>query len=228
MDRNQPGYSGFKDYGRMFLKIYDPWVAGVVAPRVWKLLPEHAIALYREHMGQRHLDVGPGTGYFIDHAEPPEGVDLTLLDANPHVLDHCAERLAHLEPTTVEANVLLPLPVEGPFDSAAMAHVIHCLPGPMDAKATAVEHVASVLSDEGVLFGGTVLGMSADHSRSARAFLRIANRQGGFDNLDDDVEGLRRVLSASFRHVQIDLPTPSVAYFVAEGPRRPEDGTAGV
>jgi len=219
MDRNQPGYKGFKDYTRRFLKVYDPWVVGVMAPLVWKLRPEYGLDLYRSHLGQRHLDVGPGTGYFIERASP-DGVDLTLLDANPQVLEHCADRLERWHPTTARANVLSPLPVDGPFDSAAMAHVIHCLPGPMSAKALAIRHVAAVLSDDGVLFGGTVLGMRADHTRLARAFLRVANRQGGFDNRDDDVEGLRRILGASFREVEIDLPTPSVAYFVASRPRR--------
>lgn len=115
--------------------------------------------------------------------------------------------------------MLEPLPEDGPFDSAGFAHVIHCLPAPMSAKARAIEHIAAVLSDEGVLFGGTVLGLSAHHTWSARLFLRVANLQGGFDNLDDDVKGLRTMLEASFRDVQIEVPTGSIAYFVASHPR---------
>jgi SAM-dependent methyltransferase len=166
------------------------------------------------------LDVGPGTGYFIAKSKPPQDIELTLVDANPHVLDHCAVTLAAWEPTTVEANVLEPLPVEGPFDSAALAHVIHCLPGPMAAKARAIEHLAAVLTNDGVLFGGTVLGLSAEHTWAARMFLRLANFQGGFDNRDDDVDGLRTMLNTSFQEVVIEIPTGSVAYFVASRPRR--------
>lgn len=175
--------------------------------------------LYQSHMGARHLDVGPGTGYFIDEAQPPADIELTLVDPNPNVLDLCAQRLAAWDPAMVEANVLEPLPVQGPFDSAAMMHVIHCLPSPMAAKARAVEHVAAGLADDGVLFGGTVLGLSADHTRAARTFLRLANRQGGFDNHGDDVAGLRSILEASFEDVEIALPTGSMAYFVASRPR---------
>lgn len=220
MDPNQPGYKGFKDYTPRFLKIYDPWVVGVMAPLVWKMGSEPGLDLYRKYMGRRHLDIGPGTGYFIARARPPKYTELTLLDANPHVLDHCARTLAAWAPVTVEPNVLQPLPMKGPFDSAGLGHVIHCLPSPMPAKAPAIKHTAAVLADDGVLFGGTVLGLSADHSWAARTFLRLANLHGGFDNRDDDVDGLRAVLTASFHHVEIELPTPSVAYFVASRPRR--------
>jgi hypothetical protein len=89
----------------------------------------------------------------------------------------------------------------------------------MTAKAPAIEHIAAVLTNEGVLFGGTVLGLSAKHTRAARMFLRIANLQGGFDNREDDVDGLRMMLEASFEEVEIEVPG-SIAYFVASRPRR--------
>src|SRR5204863_6798285 len=50
------------------------------------------------------------------------------------------------------ADVLKPLPVKGPFASAALHAVLHCLPGPMERKAKAVSNVAAVLQPDGVLF----------------------------------------------------------------------------
>jgi SAM-dependent methyltransferase len=226
-DPKEPGYKGFKDYTPRFLRWYDPWVVGFMAPRVWKSGSDPGIGVYRKHMGHRHLDVGPGTGYFIAESEPPEDIELTLVDPNPHVLDHCTQTLAKWNPETIRASVLEPLPVEGPFDSAALAHVIHCLPGPVAAKAPAIEHIAAVLTDDGVLFGGTVLGLSANHTWAARMFLRVANLQGGFDNSEDDVDGLRKMLEASFYEVEIEV-SGSIAYFVALRPRRrPRPGRPG-
>lgn len=219
MNKDQPGYEGFKDYTPRLLRAYDRAVLGFVGPRVWKMSAEPGLELYRNHMGRRHVDVGPGTGYFIAESSPSKDTDLTLIDPNPNVLEHCAETLAEWEPALVNANVLEPLPVEGPFHSAGLVYVIHCLPGPMEAKARAVENIAAVLTPDGVLFGGTVLGLSADHTWPARTFLRIANLRGGMDNRGDDVAGLRTILEASFRGVTITLPTPSVAYFVASRPR---------
>ncbi|HJQ89885.1 MAG TPA: class I SAM-dependent methyltransferase [Propionibacteriaceae bacterium] len=219
LDPSEPGYQGYRDYTPRFLKTYDALV-GFVAPHVWRVGAEHGLDLYRRHMGSRHLDVGPGTGYFIAEANPAQEIELTLVDASPYVLDHCAKRLAAWNPTTIRANVLEPLPVDGPFDSAALAHVIHCLPGPLPEKAKAIEHIAAVLENNGVLFGGTVLGLSAEHTLAARMFLRLANLQGAFDNRADEVDGLRAILESSFEEVEIDVPTGSVAYFVAARPRR--------
>lgn len=219
MDPREPGYKGFKDYTPRFLKTYDQWVLGFMGPRVWKMGAEPGLNLYRNHMGRRHLDIGPGTGYFIVESDPPKGTDMTLVDPNPNVLEHCAQTLAAWEPTTIRANVLEPLPLEEPFDSAALAHVIHCLPGPMAAKARAIQNIAAVLTKDGVLFGGTVLGFSAEHTWPARMFLHLANFHGGFDNRGDDVKGLRTMLEDSFREVSIRTPTASVAYFVASQPR---------
>jgi SAM-dependent methyltransferase len=219
MDPREPGYKGFKDYTPRFLKKYDQWV-WFMAPRVWKTGAEPALNLYRKHMGRRHLDVGPGTGYFIVESDPPKDTHITLVDPNPSVLEHCAGTLAAWQPTLVRGNVLEPLPLEGPFDSAALVHVLHCLPGPMPAKARAIEHIAAVLTKDGVLFGGTVLGFSADHTWLARMFLQLANFQGAFDNRGDDVEGLRAMLQNSFEEVEILTPSGSVAYFVASRPQR--------
>ena len=221
MDKTDPGYAGYRDYNRGFLRIYDAWVLGFMAPRVWKVGDGPGLDLYERHTGRRHLDVGPGTGYFLERASLPDDLELTLVDPNPDVLTHCAERLSDLEPALVEGNLLGSLGVDGPFDSAALMHVLHCLPDPMASKATAVANVASVLTDDGVLFGGTVLGPDAPgHNAFGRWFVRMANRVGGFSNLEDDTEGLRSILEASFEEVAIDDSAP-IAYFSARRPRRP-------
>ena len=157
---------------------------------------------YRRHLSSRHLDVGPGTGYFIEKAGPPAGTEITLLDPNPYVLKHVSRRLASMAPATVEADVMRPLPVDGPFNSAALSFVLHCLRGPMTNKATAVRNIADVLTPDGVLFGGTVLGTEESHTRPARAFLWVVNKKGDFDNLEDTVGGLHGILGASFRDVR--------------------------
>ncbi len=163
--------------------------------------------------------MGPGTGYFLERAGLPEGTPVTLLDPNPNVLDHASRRLVRLACVTVEADVLKPLPMDGPFDSAAMNGVIHCLPGPLSRKAGAVANVAAVLSPSGVFFGSTILGTSGRHNWLARRVLERNNQRGTFDNLQDSEDGLREVLEGSFERV--DLATVgSMAIFAATNPRR--------
>jgi ubiquinone/menaquinone biosynthesis C-methylase UbiE len=224
MDPSDPAYKGQKAYGPALLAVYDWWVLGFMARWVWRSSTPAIIERYRPLFGRRHLDIGPGSGYCIDVAAP-EDMELTLLDPNRHVLDHCARRLARFKPAVVEGDVLKPLPVRGPFDSIALSFVLHCLPGPTERKATAIENAASVLDSEGVLFGGTVLGIDEQHSAAARLFLRAFNREGGFDNLGDRRNDLEAILSGSFDDVELDV-VGSLALFTARKPRRQPTGEA--
>jgi SAM-dependent methyltransferase len=217
MEKDDPAYKGQSGYNRFMLAIYDPWVLGFMAPVVWKSPVQPGIERYRQLLGRRHLDVGPGTGYFLKKAEPAEGAEITLLDPNPKVLARTSRRLAALHPVTVEADVMKPLPLEGRFDSAALSFVLHCLPGPQEHKAVAIRNIAAVLAPDGVLFGGTVLGMKEEHSRAARGVLRAFNRQGAFDNLGDTADGLREILGVSFEAVEVEV-VGSTALFTARRP----------
>jgi SAM-dependent methyltransferase len=204
MDRDDPAYRGQADYGELLLRLYDPLVLGPISRYVWRCPTEELLRPYRKHIRPNHLDIGPGTGYFIEHAGLPAGSRVTILDPNRNVLRHVTRRLRELDVTAVEADVLKPLPVTGPFDSAAMNAVLHCLPGPLERKADAVANVASVLAPGGTFFGATVLGRSARHTRMGRAFLTAFNWRGAFDNVDDTEEGIAEILRRSFRQVTIE------------------------
>jgi SAM-dependent methyltransferase len=217
VERDDPAYRGQAGYTRALLNLYDPIVLGPVARYVWRCPVERLIDGYRRHARPRHLDVGPGTGYFLRRSGLPEGAPVTLLDPNPTVLTHASGRLRGFNVRTVEADVLKPLPFKDGFASAALNLVIHCLPGPMHRKASAIANVATVLDADGVLFGATVLGRSAEHGRLARAVLRAFNAEGSFDNLDDSEGDLREILAASFRDVEVQA-IGSVAYFRAARP----------
>jgi SAM-dependent methyltransferase len=218
MDRDDPTYKGQRGYNGFMLAIYDPWVIGFMTRAVWKVPVPPVVERYRRLMGGRHLDVGPGTGYMLEKAAPPDGTEVTLLDPNPKVLRKASGRLAAMHPVTVEADVMKPLPVEGPFDSAALSYVLHCLRGPMSNKAVAIRNIAAVLAPDGVLFGGTVLGLGEQHRPQARAVLRAFNAAGDFDNLGDTAEGLRRILEESFEEVEVEV-VGSTADFTARRPR---------
>lgn len=218
MDRDDPAFAGQKDYSRALLNLYDPLVLGPIARFVWQCPTSGLLERYRRHIRPNHLDVGPGTGYFLDHSGLADGSAVTIVDPNQTVLGHVSRRLRQFDVTAVEADVLKPLPIAGPFDSAALHLVIHCLPGPMSRKANAVANMAAVLAPSGVLFGASVIGSSGQHNWIARRFLWAFNRQGGFDNLADTEAGLREILEASFDRVELDV-IGSAALFAATGPR---------
>jgi ubiquinone/menaquinone biosynthesis C-methylase UbiE len=217
VDEDDPAYRGQADYTPSLLRLYDPVILGPIFRFVWRCPADILAERYRQHIQPRHLDVGPGTGYFLEQAGVAAGGALTLLDPNPNVLRYAAERLSGLSVTVVEADVCKPLPVTGPFDSAALNLVIHCLPGPFERKAAAIHHVASVLSSDGVLFGSSILGTTGSHNRVARALLTDYNRRRVFDNLADSEETITEMLERSFGVVEIETHG-SIAIFTARRP----------
>jgi ubiquinone/menaquinone biosynthesis C-methylase UbiE len=190
-------------------------ILGFYGNVVWRCLTSRLLEQYRQHVGHTHLDVGPGTGYFLEHARLPDDAQITLLDPNPDVLAHAARRLSDRHPSAVQADVLKPLPLTAKrFDSVALNYVLHCVPGPPVWKAAVVQNVAAVLKPGGVLFGATVLGATGPHTWLSRAVLRFVNSRRIFDNLSDTEDGLRDQLEASFARVEIEV-IGSVAVFTA-------------
>jgi SAM-dependent methyltransferase len=225
MERDDPAYGGQREYTPLFLNIYDPLILGFFMPFVWRCPTNRLVEAYQRHLGHRHLDVGPGTGYFLERAGTPDGSPVTLLDPNGNVLDHASRRLHRLDITTLEADVCKPLPVGGPFDSAALNGVIHCLPGPLSRKSAAVANVAAVLAPAGVLFGASIVGLSGRHTWLSRSTLRANNRRAIFDNLGDTQEGLGEILEASFERVELET-VGSMAIFAATNRRtKPPTGS---
>jgi SAM-dependent methyltransferase len=230
MDRDDPAYRGQSEYTPFFLRIYDPLVLGLITRVVWRCPSPRMVDRYRRHIRPRHLDVGPGTGYFLERADLPAGSPVTVLDPNTNVLGHVTRRLQRLDIRAVEADVCKPLPITGPFDSAALNGVIHCLPGPVSRKSGAIANVAAVLAPDGVLFGASILGRSGPHTRLARKMLDAFNRRGVFDNVGDTQQALGEMLRASFERVELET-IGSMAIFAATHPRTdslaPRSGVPG-
>ena len=218
MDASDPAFKGQRDFTPLMLRFYDPFVLSFSARWIWNCPVERLVENYRWHIRPNHLDVGPGTGYFLGHAGLERGSRITILDPNLEVLRHAAARLDGYDVTAVEADVLKPLPVHGPFGSVGMNLVLHCLPGPMARKSAAIRHVAGVLHPDGLFFGSTVLGEHGHHGWAARRMLDFYNRRGSFDNRTDTEDNLRQVLDASFEHIEFEV-IGSIAIWFAMGPK---------
>src|SRR5262245_48205250 len=148
-DADERARRGWRDYTPFLLRIYDPMVLGFFARFVWRIPKDEMLAGFRELIGPTHLEVGPGTGWFLEKSGRLGQTSLTILDPNPNVLRHVTQRLRGVPITAVEADVLKPLPVEGPFASAGLNAVLHCLPGPPAYKEVALRNIAAVLAPDG-------------------------------------------------------------------------------
>lgn len=207
--------AGAAVYSKALLAVYDLEVLGFELRFVFKCPARRMLALYDRHVSGRHLDVGVGTGYFLDRCRfPVASPVLHLLDLNPNSLEATSRRVARYGPVAHRANVLEPLSAPLPtFDSIGACNFLHCLPGPIAAKEPVFTHLLPHLSEGGVFFGTTVLGKGVEETgRLYRAANALYNRKAIFSNLDDDAEGLERLLARNFASHTLEI-VGSVALF---------------
>ena len=199
-------HAGQAAYTPATLRLYDTVVLGFSNRVLWRCPTRHLRALFDRNVSDRHLDIGVGTGYFLDRARFPDpSPAITLLDLNAVCLDVAARRIARYRPTRVNANTLEPLPVDGPFESVSLCYLLHCLPGAMADKAIVFDHVAAVLAPGAVVFGATIVQGDAPRSWAARRLMTVYNRKGVFSNTGDTERALREALEARFADVSVCL-----------------------
>lgn len=207
-------------YSKPVLGFYDTLVVRFSNSLAWRCPSPLMLAQYNRFLAGRHLDVGPGTGWYLANARMPEGAVVTLMDLNANSLERASERLGSTAHSQLVANVLEPLPeAAGPFDSIGVNYLFHCVPGTWASKGIAFAHLAERLSDEGVLFGSTILGRGVEHNLAGTRLMALYNRMGIFHNRLDDVQGLRAALEHAFGKVEVEV-VGTVAVFSAREPRR--------
>ncbi|MFP2925082.1 class I SAM-dependent methyltransferase [Pyxidicoccus sp. 3LG] len=201
-------HAGQAVYTRWTLRLlYDVGVLGYSNRFVWKCPTAKQLAWYDENVSSNHLDVGVGTGYYVDRCNwPSPSPRLALMDLNANSLGHAANRTARYLPETYRRNVLDPIDFDAPrFDSIGINCLLHCLPGSMDEKAVAFDHLARLLNPGGCIFGSTLLQGDVPRSWQARMLMNIYNRKGLFSNRQDTREALERALRTRFKESHVTV-----------------------
>lgn len=193
-------------YTRRTLKLYDFLVLGLSNRLAWKCPTSALRAHYDSHITTNHLDVGVGTGYFLDRCVfPDEEPRIALMDLNQTALHYAAERIERYQPEMYQRNVLKPIPFDGTkFDSVGINFLLHCLPGDMTAKSVVFDHLANLMNPDAVLFGSTLLQGDQPRNWLARRIMKTYNRKGIFSNENDDLATLKTALEKRFQKVTIE------------------------
>lgn len=242
-------------YTPWLLMLYDFFVIQFSASFVWHCPSKlHLLPFFINNFSKRHLDIGVGTGYFPKMAMSslarnkesaaqysPSRQHLSLVDLNPHSLEEARKRVLAKHPAAqvkiLLADAVQPLPLalreDEPFDSASLYFLLHCMPGTTADKAQAFVSVKDALSDDGVLFGVTVLGKQWEKVSEGSFMVKKAqqwwpltsfildlyNRQGIFTNYEEDPGILDSILRQHYRHVETEI-IGMVFRFRATGPIR--------
>jgi hypothetical protein len=194
-------------YTKSVLDAYDLVVLGVSNHFIWRCPTARLRALYDRHISMNHLDVGVGTGYFLDRCHFPANTPrVALMDLNRNALDHAARRIARYCPETYLRNVLEPIAFDGEhFQSVGVNYLLHCLPGDIAAKAVVFDHLKGLMKQGAILFGSTLLHNGVERGWPARRLMNFYNRKGVFANAHDDAKALREALERRFREVEFEI-----------------------
>jgi hypothetical protein len=198
---------GAAAYTPLALALYDWVVLGLSNSFVWQCSSRVILDFYNEHISDKHLDIGVGTGYFLDRCRfPSTSPKIALFDLNPNSLAKTAGRLRRYNPSCYMGNVLRPIDIGlSGFDSVALNYLLHCLPGNLGRKSIVFEHLKPLLNHGGVLFGSTILGRNVRRSFLAEKLMKTYNAKGIFNNLSDCQQDLDAGLSEHFEQYTIRM-----------------------
>ena len=194
-------------YSKPVLALYDWWVLGVSNRLIWQCPTPKMLDQFNRHVTDNHLDVGVGTGYYLDKCQfPDKAVRLGLLDLNANSLEVTARRVQRYEPQRFQGNVLAPLDVNWePFDSISLNYLFHCLPGALPQKMRALDHLSPLLSEDGCIFGATLLQGGVQRNALARRLMAVYNKKGIFSNTADALPDLEEGLKRRFDEVAVTV-----------------------
>jgi hypothetical protein len=130
---------------------------------------------------------------------------IALTDLNPNTLDFASRRIARYKPATYIRNVLEPISIDAvKFDSVGINYLLHCLPGNIESKSVAFDHLETLMNPGAVFFGSTLLQGGVPRSWPAKRLMHIYNSKGIFSNENDNFDDLWRALDQRFRSVSVE------------------------
>jgi SAM-dependent methyltransferase len=191
-------------YTPLTLALYDLAVLRFSNSFVWQCPSRVLLDFYNQHISDKHLDIGVGTGYFLDKCRfPSTAPKIALFDLSRHSLAKSAKRLRRYSPSCYVGNAVQPVDIGmSDLDSISLNYLLHCLPGDLRSKSVVFENVKPLLRDGGVIFGSTILGEGVQLNSLAKHLMKIYNARGIFSNLSDRQCDLEAGLKAHF-----DQPT---------------------
>lgn len=220
MKHSQAIHAGQAIYTKPVLSIYDLWVLGFSNSAIWRCPTKNLRHHYRKHVTLNHLDVGVGTGYYLDKCLLEQKRRLALLDLNNNSLEKAAERVKRFKPEVYQADILSPLNLPcKPFESISINYLFHCLPGAIKEKTVILDSLSEYLHDGGKIFGSTILSHGVHQNFAAQKLMAFYNRKGIFANTRDYRNGLRDELESRFSNVQIEVKGCVALFSARKGDR---------
>lgn len=204
-------------YTPQLLSLYNLGVLGFSNSYIWKCPTSLLLEKYNQWVSNNHLDVGVGTGYFLDHCQfPTNNPRIGLMDLNANSLTYTGQKIARYQPEIYQQDVFEPITTKiEPFESISLNYLFHCLPGTFLEKEVVIKNLKTLLQEKGRVFGSTILHDGIEKNPMAKMLMNFYNSKGIFHNQGDTLEELKTILNRHFTEVSVEM-SGCVAIFVAQ------------
>jgi len=193
-------------YTPLLLKIYNLWVIHISNTWIWRCPSKHLLKQFRDNISDNHLDIGVGTGYYLQRCEWPHNARLDLMDLNQTCLDTAQHAITAITALTHQADIFkTQLHLQNKYNSISMNFLLHCLPGDMENKSVAIGNAVLMLKSGGVLFGATIISDKNLQTILSTKIASYYNEKGIFSNTNDTQEALTKALNQHLKDVQINI-----------------------
>ena len=188
----------WKNYkiSNILLNNYDYFVNNLNCKYVWKCNQNIIKDLYKNNLSKNHIEIGPGTGYFLKQNQFD---NLYLLDINNDILNDSFKNLKNNSKKIVKINKNIfsrnnQIKINN-VNSIGLSYVLHCVPNTLD---TSLNYLVNNLNKKDVtLFGSTVIPTNASFLASSELY--FLNKLGIFNNFNHNVKQLKN-FSKNYDH----------------------------
>lgn len=181
------------------LKHYDKIVNKLNCNYVWKCNEKNIKDLYKNNISKNHLEIGPGTGYFL---KPHLFDTLNLIDINKiylyeskkNLLSNADNIFCHND-DIFDTNFKTQLPK---INSVGLSYVLHCVDGKLDILFDNL--INNVSQNNVIFFGSTVLPIESNIIvKTELLFLNHFNIFNNYDHNLNDLFKLKNKYDCEFK-----------------------------
>ncbi|VVU94689.1 hypothetical protein CPAV1605_414 [seawater metagenome] len=174
------------------LKYYDYLVNNINCKYVWKCDKSHILNNYKNNMSNNHLEIGPGTGYFLKKFSC-NNTKLTLMDINDNILNYSHGNLINNFKSINSINHnIFQKEFYGNYKSVGINYVLHCIPGRIEDNVQIL--IDNLQPKDCTIFGSSVITDTELVSILAKGELYFLNKFQIFNNKNDKSINLIRYL----------------------------------
>ena len=163
------------------MKLYDLLVNKINCRFIWRCHENNIHQNYNKCISKNHLEIGPGTGYFIEKYKFNK---LLINDINKNILQYSSLYLKTHNPKLIQCNLFNQKLNVKNINSIGINYVLHCVPGKLEDKLFKLINNLEY-KNKLCLFGATVINDPEYNNIFSKYMIFWLNYMNIFNNKND-------------------------------------------